>query len=233
MAKVLVIEDQEDINALVTLNLEALNHQIERCHNGRVGYHNALSQQFDLIVLDLMLPDMDGLSICQGLRQQGCATPILMLTARSSEIDRVVGLESGADDYLTKPFSVRELQARVKAQLRRNQLLDQRQQQSEAITHGELMLCPQRRLAQLADIVLNLTSTEFDLLLYLAKHPGRVFSRDELLNQVWGYQHSGYQHTVNSHINRLRAKLEQAKPNQTYVQTVWGVGYKFNDQPSH
>lgn len=228
MARLLVIEDQKEINALVSLNLGAMNHHVEQCDNGKVGYHTALKSPFDLIVLDLMLPDMDGLTICQQLRQQGCYTPILMLTARTSETDRVVGLESGADDYLTKPFSIRELQARVKAQLRRSQL--SQQSSDNALQLGRLSLCEQRRQVSIGDRAIELTSTEFDLLYYLAKQPGRVFSRDELLNGVWGYHHSGYQHTVNSHINRLRAKLEQTDPDHAYVLTVWGVGYKFNDQ---
>ncbi|QIZ77024.1 response regulator transcription factor [Ferrimonas lipolytica] len=230
MARLLIIEDQPEINELVALNLASLNHQIERCDNGKVGYHRAQNEAFDLIVLDLMLPDMDGLSICQQLRQQGYPTPILMLTARSSEIDRVVGLESGADDYLTKPFSIRELQARVKAQLRRAELSQPTPPSDEEIRFGQLTINPQRRQVAIAGQSIELTGTEFDLLYFLAQHPGRVFSREQLLNNIWGYQHNGYQHTVNSHINRLRSKLESANASQAYVLTVWGVGYKFNDQ---
>ncbi|WP_298439857.1 response regulator transcription factor [uncultured Ferrimonas sp.] len=230
MATLLLIEDQQDINDLIALNLKALNHQVECCHNGRIGYQRARTEHFDLIVLDLMLPEMDGLTICQQLRQQGCNTPILMLTARSSETDRVVGLESGADDYLTKPFSVRELQARVKAQLRRAQLTQAAAPQEEVLQLGALQLCQQRRHVSIEQTAIELTSTEFDLLYFLAQQPGRVFSRDELLSGIWGYHHSGYQHTVNSHINRLRAKLEQGDRHNAYVLTVWGVGYKFNDQ---
>ncbi|TKB53045.1 response regulator transcription factor [Ferrimonas aestuarii] len=229
MATLLVIEDDADINALVSMQLEANNHQVRRCRDGRQGYQLAKTGQFDLIVLDLMLPSMDGLSICQSLRQEGCITPILMLTARTSEIDRVVGLESGADDYMTKPFSVRELQARVKSHLRRSQLLAQ-PVDTQSVQLGPLRLDPEKRSTQLNGDHIDLTSTEFDLLWYLAQRPGRVFKREQLLEAVWGYQHNGYQHTVNSHINRLRAKLERDPANPKLVLTVWGVGYKFNDK---
>lgn len=231
MARLLVIEDDADINALVSLHLQALNHDIHRCHDGHDGYQQARRGDFDLIVLDLMLPGMDGLTLCQTLRQEGCNTPILMLTARNSETDRVVGLESGADDYLSKPFSVRELQARVKSHLRRAQLT-QAPPSTSLVNHGDLQLDPERRELQLQGKPVDLTSTEFDLLWYLAQHPGRVYRRDQLLEAVWGYQHNGYQHTVNSHINRLRAKLEHDPGNPRYVLTVWGIGYKFNDRLS-
>ncbi|WP_345336484.1 response regulator transcription factor [Ferrimonas pelagia] len=229
MAQLLIIEDEVDINALVAMNLETLNHQVTRCLDGTRGYQLAQQQRFDLIVLDLMLPGMDGLTLCQQLRQQGCHTPILMLTARNSEADRVVGLETGADDYLTKPFSVRELQARVKAQLRRAGLAKQ-QHEPEPISVGPLTLDPNRRRVTLSGSAVELTGTEFDLIWFLAQHPGRVYRRDELLDAVWGYHHGGYQHTVNSHINRLRAKLERDPAQPDLVLTVWGVGYKFNDQ---
>ncbi|SHH34715.1 response regulator transcription factor [Ferrimonas marina] len=231
MADLLVIEDEQDINALITMNLESLNHRVTSCDDGRRGYELASNQRFDLIVLDLMLPGMDGLSLCQQLRQHGCHTPILMLTARNSELDRVVGLESGADDYLTKPFSVRELQARVKAHLRRAQLtVPPPEPEPAALRRGPLTLDAGRRACELNGKAVELTGTEFDLLWYLSQHPGRVYRRDDLLSAVWGYQHNGYQHTVNSHINRLRAKLEQDPAHPELVLTVWGVGYKFNDQ---
>ncbi|MBY6186214.1 response regulator transcription factor [Marinobacter hydrocarbonoclasticus] len=233
MANLLLIEDDEDINGLIALNLEALSHHVVRCRDGAEGYQLARSRRFDLIVLDLMLPGMDGLSICQQLRQQECHTPILMLTACNSETDRVVGLETGADDYLTKPFSVRELQARVKAQLRRASLTQESEPAApEVMERGPLQLDPSRRRVELKGQEVELTGTEFDLLLYLARHPGRVYRRDQLLDAIWGYQHSGYQHTVNSHINRLRAKLERDPSHPEFVLTVWGIGYKFNDHLS-
>lgn len=228
-ANILVVEDQLDINELIALNLQTQHYQVTRCFNGLQGYQLAQKEPFDLIVLDIMLPDMDGLQICQKLRASEVHTPILMLTAKKSEIDRVVGLEMGADDYLTKPFSVRELLARVKAQLRRAAFSqDQQGEQSTCIAMGELYIDISKRLVQLRKQELCLTAKEFDLLVFLAQSPGQVFTRERLLNAVWGYQHSGYEHTVNSHINRLRNKLEDDPGNPVYVRTVWGVGYKMD-----
>ncbi len=230
---ILVIEDDDDINALIALNLESLNYHVTRCNDGIEGLALASENRFDVIVLDIMLPNMDGLQICQTLRSKGIFTPILMLTAKKSEVDRVMGLEVGADDYLTKPFSVLELQARVKALLRRVSFLKQQQNNDDddnnEMRFGNLLIRQQSR-----DIVngktMSLTAKEFDLLLYLASFPGEVFSREKLLNAVWGYQHSGYEHTVNSHINRLRAKLEEDPSKPKHVLTVWGIGYKFNGE---
>ncbi|MDO6687230.1 MULTISPECIES: response regulator transcription factor [unclassified Agarivorans] len=229
--RILVIEDDHDINNLITMNLSDMMYQVESCENGSEGFAKASQDNFDLIVLDLMLPGMDGLDICRQLRAQQQNTPILMLTARDSEADRVVGLEMGADDYLTKPFSVRELQARVKAMLRRVDMLIQSQNQPapSVMQWKDLTIDVARRLVSVREQAVELTSTEFDLLHHLAKSPGLVFSRAQLLDQVWGYKHSGYEHTVNSHINRLRTKLESDPSNPEYVLTVWGVGYKFND----
>ncbi|WP_136679272.1 response regulator transcription factor [Neptunomonas sp. XY-337] len=230
--RILIVEDQEDINALIAMNLEAINYTVTREMNGQDGLARALDENFDLIVLDLMLPGMDGLQVCQTLRAKEVYTPILMLTAKKSEADRVVGLEVGADDYLTKPFSVLELQARVKALLRRMTLNKQQQTMDDGdlLVFGQLRINKLKRLVSIAGEALSLTAKEFDLLLYLASYPGQVFSREQLLNAVWGYQHSGYEHTVNSHINRLRGKLEVDPSSPQYVMTVWGVGYKFNEQ---
>lgn len=228
--KLLVIEDDPDIQNLVRINLSTDNHQVDVTGNGKEGFELAQSGQYDLIILDIMLPEMDGLQICTGLRSKDNLTPILMLTAKDSEADRVVGLEVGADDYLTKPFSIRELQARVKAMLRRMEMNRQQQKQDEELlTFGELSINAAKRLVHLKGEPITLTSTEFDLLIYLARNPGVVFSRSQLLDSVWGYTHSGYEHTVNSHINRLRTKLEVDPAHPQYVLTVWGVGYKFND----
>lgn len=238
--RILVVEDEEDINALIALNLQSLEidgatPEIVRCHDGAEGFELASTQNFDLLVLDVMLPNMDGLQIAKQMREQGNYLPILMLTAKKTEADRVLGLEVGADDYLTKPFSVLELQARVKALLRRVSFSKSKQDAQEdaddddELTFGDLKIIPESRAIKIKDKMLSLTSKEFDLLLYLASFPGQVFSREKLLNAVWGYQHSGYEHTVNSHINRLRAKLEQDPSNPEYVLTVWGIGYKFND----
>lgn len=240
---ILIIEDQPDINELIALNLESLNFEVTSCLSGSEGWALTQKQKFDAIVLDIMLPDMNGLDICQQLRQQNNHTPILMLTARKSEADRVVGLEVGADDYLTKPFSVRELQARIKALLRRVSFSQQDSNintqadndvndddSSDKLAFDDLVLDIQKRHVELQNKEISLTAKEFDLLLYMANYPGKVFTREQLLNAVWGYQHNGFEHTVNSHINRLRAKLEIDSSKPKYVLTIWGVGYKFYDQ---
>jgi len=227
---ILIVEDQEDICQLIRVNLELLNFKIDATGDGLQGYNFALEQNFDLIILDIMLPSMDGLSICQALRSKGVNTPILMLTARKTETDRVAGLNIGADDYLTKPFSVLELQARTKALLRRAAIaLVPQQQQRQQLIFKNLTIDLLKRQVELDQVSLTLTAKEFDLLHYLAKSPGQVFSREQLLNTVWGYDHSGYEHTVNSHINRLRAKLEKIPAKPEFIVTVWGVGYKFDD----
>jgi two-component system alkaline phosphatase synthesis response regulator PhoP len=227
---ILVIEDDQDINNLITMNLRDLRHIVDPCEHGGQGLKRAMKGLYDAIVLDITLPEIDGLEICRQLRASNINTPILMLTARDSEADRVVGLEMGADDYLTKPFSVRELQARVKAMLRRADMMKAPDKPKiETLEFDGLSINPAKRSVSLNDNNIELTSTEFDLLWHLAKQPGLVFSRSQLLDSVWGYQHSGYEHTVNSHINRLRNKLEQDPSDPKYVLTIWGVGYKFND----
>ena len=180
-----------------------------------------------------MLPGIDGLEICRRLRGTDNDTPILMLTAKSAELDRVVGLEMGADDYLPKPFSVRELVARAKAILRRVDTHSSATTNTNGNLHtGALFLEQAKRRVSRADKEIDLTAREFDLLWHFATHPGQVFSRSQLLDSVWGYGHDGYEHTVNSHINRLRAKIEDDPSSPTYILTVWGVGYKFSDKLS-
>jgi len=225
-ARILLIEDDPDINNLVTINLKAMHLEVESCSDGQQGLAKAMANDFDLIVLDLMLPGVDGLEICRKLRADQVHTPILMLTARDSETDRVIGLEMGADDYLTKPFSIRELQARIKASLRRSALL-QAPPEEETLEFDCLQINVAQRTVKLDRTALDLTSTEFDLLTYMARRPGHAFSRTQLLDGVWGYQHAGYEHTVNSHINRLRNKLETDQNDPRWIKTVWGVGYKF------
>ncbi len=168
------------------------------------------------------------IEVCKQLRQSAMYVPILMLTAKSTETDRVLGLELGADDYLTKPFSIRELLARVKAILRRMEAMERRPAEQEEIRAGGLVIDKTRRQVQLDGHHITLTAKEFDLLWFFATQPGRVFSRMQLLDAVWGYGHDGYEHTVNSHMNRLRAKIERDPSNPCYIQTVWGVGYKFS-----
>jgi DNA-binding response OmpR family regulator len=232
--QILVVEDERDIAELVALHLSELPAQITLAHDGPRGLALALSQPWDAMVLDIRLPGLHGLDLCRQVRAKTAKVPILMLTARASELDRVLGLELGADDYLTKPFSVLELQARVKALLRRSavtaaQVADA--QSSHAlpadITHGALRVERVQRRVWLDGKELVLTPREFDLMWHFVQHPGRVFTRTELLADVWGYGHDGYDHTVNSHINRLRSKLGDDRAVSHYIHTVWGVGYRF------
>ena len=226
----LVVEDNTDIANLVSMHLRDLDAEVQIASDGRRGLAMAQASDFDLIILDLMLPGIDGLEICRQLRSHADNTPILMLTAKSAELDRIVGLEMGADDYLPKPFSVRELVARAKAILRRTEMAAIQPDDQEVINAGDLSLDYKRRAVTIAGKEMELTAREFDLLWHFANHPGQVFTRGQLLDKVWGYGHDGYEHTVNSHINRLRAKIESDPSNAKYIQTVWGVGYKFADK---
>src|SRR5215475_1858667 len=229
---ILVIEDDQDIAHLVALHLQDLGWAVGVVNQGHAGLIQALTMSYDLIILDLMLPGVAGLTICQQLRTRPNYTPILMLTAKSTELDRVLGLEMGADDYLTKPFSIQELLARVKALFRRMEALRSQAVSGgeETIRAGDLMIEVPKRQVTLRGQAVSLTGKEFDLLLQFAQHPGRVYTRAQLLDLVWGYGHEGYEHTVNSHINRLRAKIERDPRRPCYVLTVWGIGYKFTDQ---
>jgi DNA-binding response OmpR family regulator len=231
MNKVLVIEDELDIAKLIQLHLQDLPCQVSLAFDGIVGLAEAEAKPYDLVILDLKLPGIDGLEVCRRLRARGRYTPILMLTSKSSELDRVLGLEMGADDYLTKPFSVMELTARVKALFRRVEMLGKKEEGSQArvLQTRDMVIDIDRHAVTVRGEPVELTAREFDLLVHFARYPGRVYSRDQLLDQVWGYQHSGYDHTVNSHINRLRAKIERDPQNPEYIHTVWGVGYKFAD----
>ncbi|HEY2561812.1 MAG TPA: response regulator transcription factor [Caldimonas sp.] len=234
--RVLVIEDDRDVGRLITLQLAELDCECRLIDDGVAGLAEAEAGRYALIILDLMLPRLDGLQICQRLRAAGLQTPILMLTAKSSEIDRVVGLELGADDYLTKPFSMLELAARVKGVFRRAEQLAAIRAAANAapamarIEVDGLSIDVERHEARVAGQPVELTAKEFELLVYFARSPGRVFTRAQLLDQVWGYSHSGYEHTVNSHINRLRNKIERDPANPDFIQTVWGVGYKFAER---
>jgi len=238
---ILIVEDDQDIAELIKVNMQDLGLQVTHCDNGEDAIKQALENDYSLIMLDLNLPGCSGLDVCRKVREAKQEQAILMLTARTSEIDRVLGLELGADDYMAKPFSVRELQARVHALLRRVHLLQKNQTQepvadNSIICHGQLMINQRTHEVVLREHSLELTSTEFDLLSFMALHPGQVFSRTQLLDKVWGYQHSGYEHTVNSHINRLRNKLVAGQPNSNnkvfphIIQTVFGVGYKFSPE---
>ena len=228
---ILVVEDDLDIAELIKVNMEDIPLKVELCEDGKEAIEKALSQSYSLLILDINLPGCSGLDICRKVRESKPEQAILMLTSRTSEVDRIVGLELGADDYMTKPFSIRELQARVQALLRRVHLLENSKNaelDTEIIAIGQLMIDQRTHQVILNKHKLELTATEFDLLCFMAKHPNQVFSRSQLLDQVWGYQHSGYEHTVNSHINRLRNKLDSDSKNSPIIQTVFGVGYKFN-----
>jgi DNA-binding response OmpR family regulator len=239
---VLIVEDEFDIANLIQVHLSELDIHSDICCHGQQGLEQALKQNYQLIMLDVMLPGTNGLDICRQIRQEKPLQAILMLTSKTSETDRILGLELGADDYMTKPFSIRELQARVRTQLRRAHALTDRNEKNEAENNniknksnngsstclGKLLVDQRYHQVTYKDNAINLTSTEFELLDFLSKNPDQVFSRAQLLDGVWGYNHSGYEHTVNSHITRLRNKLEENSAEPKIIQTVWGVGYKLN-----
>jgi len=229
--RILVIEDDLDMAGIIEDQLKDAGYEVTVSHNGASGLEIARKQEHDLVVLDLMLPETDGLEICRHIRAMPGYTPILMLTALSSEIDKVVGLEMGADDYMTKPFSLRELVARVRTILRREDTYraGKTEDGTEQIRRGDLVIDTGKRRVTRSGTPIDLTGKEFDLLLHFARKPGRVYSRQQLLDQVWGYGFEGYAYTVNTHINKLRSKLEPDRDNPRYIQTVWGVGYRFAD----
>ncbi len=227
--RILIVEDEQDIAELVALHLSDLCDETVIASDGHTGLRLATSEQWAVIILDLRLPGPDGLEICRTVRRECPYQPILMLTSKSAELDRVLGLETGADDYLTKPFSVLELVARVRALFRR---IENMQQASVTTNDALINVGPLSIDAETREVILDgqaveLTAREFDLLNHFVRNPGRVFRRAELLDKVWGYGHEGYEHTVNSHINRLRAKIEDNPSHPEMIVTVWGVGYKF------
>lgn len=251
--KVLIVEDEADIANLIQVHLTELDIDSDISAHGQEALELALNRNYQLVMLDVMLPEINGLDICRQLRQLKPLQAILMLTSKTSETDRVLGLELGADDYMTKPFSIRELQARVRTQLRRvhaltdrnNLLIQSDNEQCDGELNpnntttssadnvnstciGQLLIDHRYHQVIYKDRAINLTSTEFELLGFFCKNPDQVFSRAQLLDGVWGYNHSGYEHTVNSHINRLRNKLEEDCAEPKIIQTVWGVGYKLN-----
>lgn len=227
--RILIIEDEQDIADLVALHLSDVCDETVIATDGHEGMRQAMAREWSAIILDLRLPGPDGLQILRAVRRERAYQPILLLTSKSAELDRVLGLETGADDYLTKPFSVLELVARVRALFRRIDNLQKAANDKSAavVSVGPISLDEQRREVILDGHVIELTAREFDLLSYFIHHPGRVFRRADLLDQVWGYGHEGYEHTVNSHINRLRAKIESNPSKPEMIVTVWGVGYKF------
>ncbi len=233
MKQVLIIEDDAQIIDLLSIHLKDLGCKVTTRLDGKKGLEQALQQKYELIILDLMLPSMEGMEICRRLRGRSISTPILMLTAKSDEIDKIMGLETGADDYLTKPFSIREFIARVKAIFRRIELTTEEiaiaNTPKTRLSYEALIIDAELRKVSLNQERVELTPKEFDLLYLLASNPGKSYSRQRLLTLIWGYEYNGYEHTVNSHINRLRAKIEPDMNNPKYILTTWGVGYRFTE----
>ncbi len=233
MPKIIIVEDDPAIAEMLVYHLQDLNYETVHFDDGLKAKDYLATSDYDLVVLDIMLPSYNGLDLCKELRALRPTIPIMMLTSLDSEADRVIGLELGADDYLTKPFSMRECQARIKALLRRCELNNQ-SDSADTLTNkqkelffAELAINNKARRVLLDGSVIELTAREFDLLFYLAQNQQQVYSRSELLDAVWGYAHDGYEHTVNTHINRLRKKLKRLDDKPNFIQTVWAVGYKF------
>jgi DNA-binding response OmpR family regulator len=228
--RLLVVEDDPDLARLARLHLEDEGYAVRVEHDGARALDAARREAFDLVVLDLMLPGLDGLEVCRALRNEPRYVPIIVVTAKGSEIDRVLGLELGADDYLAKPVSYRELVARVRSIFRRIDAMviagSERDDRRPLVSAG-LEIDPVRRTVRLSGKRVELTAKEFDLLFHFASHPGRVFTRADLVDAVWGAGYVGYEHTVNSHINRLRGKISGEGSREKHIETVWGVGYRF------
>jgi two-component system, OmpR family, response regulator len=231
--RVLIVEDECDLARVLKRHVEGIGCQVILASTGEEALAIA-DKDFDLVLLDVMLPGIDGMEVCRRLRSFNRYMPVLMLTARSSDIDKVLGLESGADDYMTKPFSVQELLARIRAIFRRVDALSAPQAVLERPIDagGGIRIEPATRDVFVRGKTVDLTQKEFELLLYFAQNPGRAYSRAQLLDAVWGYNHDGYEHAVNCHINRLRAKIERDPSEPELLLTVWGVGYKFSPEPA-
>ncbi|WP_457653483.1 response regulator [Rhodocaloribacter sp.] len=232
---ILLVEDDAQLNDLVAGRLRESGYEVATAVTGTAALERVAERVPDLILLDVMLPELDGLEVCRRLRARHPLLYIIMLTARADEMDRVVGLEVGADDYVTKPFSLQELVARVRAALRRIRLTEERaaatdEDDEQPVEYDNLFIDPVRREVRLDGALIHLTVREFDLLLFLARHPDRPFTRMQLLDKVWDIQYEGYDRTVDSHVQRLRAKIEKDPGNPRFIRTVWGVGYKFQSE---
>lgn len=228
--KLLLVEDDSELASLLSMHLEELGYELDHVNDGERGLQTALEKDYSLVILDVMLPKMDGLEICRRLREKKKSVLILMLTSRSQEVDKVVGLELGADDYVTKPFKLSELIARIKALLRRKQAITEEaraEPESPERVFGDLQLNLETRKVFLRGKEIALTAREFDFLAFLSAKPGRAYSRGQILNHVWDCDFSGYEYSVNSLIKRLRKKIEDDPARPLYVRTVRGVGYRF------
>jgi two-component system, OmpR family, alkaline phosphatase synthesis response regulator PhoP len=233
MKKILVVDDEHSIVTLLQYNLEQAGFRVITANDGQIAYQLGLEEELDMIILDLMLPKMDGIEVCKKLREKQVQTPILMLTAKDDEFDKVLGLELGADDYMTKPFSPREVVARVKAILRRTHppiLSSQPIENDEnKLSIGELVIYPEKFEAYIHQQQLELTPKEFELLLYLVENKGKVLTREVLLNAVWNYDFVGDTRIVDVHISHLRDKIEHNSRKPVYIKTIRGLGYKLEE----
>jgi two-component system, OmpR family, alkaline phosphatase synthesis response regulator PhoP len=228
---ILIVEDNRDLLNLLDINLTDQGYSVYKAENGLAALEKFQALHPDLVILDVMLPELDGFEVCKKIREEDKRVPILMLTAKAEEVDKVLGLELGADDYMTKPFSIREFLARVKAMFRRVDLAkSESKDDGKILEFDQLRVETSKRKVTLKGELLDLTGKEYELLLLFFNHPGKAYSREELLNTIWGYTYEGYSHTVNSHINRLRSKIEDDPSNPHYIRTVWGVGYRFADK---
>lgn len=230
--RLLVVEDDTSLGEVIRYNFLSEGYEVKLEKNGKKGLDSALSWQADVIILDLMLPLISGIEICRTIRKEGIFTPVIMLTAKDTEIDRVVGLEVGADDYVTKPFSTRELIARVGANIRRTEMIKiaRENYSDEIINIGNLIIDKPSRKITLNNQDISLRPREYDLLLHMASNPGRVFTRDQLLQQVWGYEYTGDTRTIDVHVRWLRRKIEKDPSNPILLQTIRGVGYRFHSE---
>lgn len=233
MTKILVVDDELSIVTLLQFNIEKAGFEVITASDGQEGYELAIAEKPDLIVLDLMLPGMDGIEVTKKLRSEKIDVPILMLTAKDEELDKIIGLELGADDYLTKPFSPREVVARIKAIMRRTESRKEAAEETESpaaeLTIGDLHISPESYEAYRGDQLLELTPKEFELLLFLATNKGKVFSRDQLLDAVWNYDYIGETRIVDVHVSHLREKVEPDTKRPLYIKTIRGFGYKMEN----
>ncbi|WP_317914253.1 response regulator transcription factor [Carnobacterium maltaromaticum] len=234
MKKVLIVDDEESILTLLAFNLEKAGYEVQTAMDGLIGYQLALENQYDFIILDLMMPSMDGMEVCKKLRQEKIETPIMILTAKDDELEKIIGLELGADDYMTKPFSPREVLARMKAIMRRikpesKEKITESHEASreEEVVIGELQIFPELYEVKVRGELIEVTPKEFELLLYMMKRVNRILSREQLLNAIWNFDYAGETRIVDVHISHLREKIEVDTKNPAYIRTVRGFGYKF------